>query len=205
NVVNLALIISSNGVLIQINVPMSPDNIVAMTPIPEYLFQKKVSRTATDKVEPTPAHAHPTTVNTRLEDKIAITSASKPVTTMTILETSTYFSSFKLILNLLFIKSSLIELLTFMICDVAVVIIAARIPDINIPAIQGGVKSMIIVGSTTSSSAKSLTLYIPMAVKPMKKAPKKAINVQTIPVILAVFASFLFRSEERVGKENWDE
>src|SRR5699024_8694168 len=35
NVVNLALIISSNGVLIQINVPMSPDNIVAMTPIPE--------------------------------------------------------------------------------------------------------------------------------------------------------------------------
>src|SRR5699024_1277731 len=151
-------------------------------------------RTATDKVEPTPAHAHPTTVNTRLEDKIAITSASKPVTTMTILETSTHFSSLKLILKLLFIKSSLIELVTTMICEVAVVIIAARIPDINIRAVEGGVKFMIIVGSTTSSSAKSLTLYIPMAVRPMKKAPKKAINVQTFPVLLAVFASFLFRS-----------
>src|SRR5699024_11218200 len=136
--------------------------IVAMTPIPEYLFQKKVSRTATDKVEPTPAHAHPTTVNTRLEDKIAITSASKPVTTMTILETSTHFSSLKLILKLLFIKSSLIRLVTTMICDVAAVIIAARIPDINIPAIHGAVKSMIIVESTTSSSATSLTWYIPM-------------------------------------------
>src|SRR5699024_12536876 len=92
NVVNLSLIISSIGVLIPISVPMSTDNIVAMTLIPEYLLQKKVSRTATDKVEPTPAHAHPTSVNTRLEDKIAITSASKPVTTMTIIETSTHFS-----------------------------------------------------------------------------------------------------------------
>src|SRR5699024_3597312 len=142
---NLELIITSNVLLIQNNVPMNPNNMVTMTPIPEYHFQKKVSRTATDKVEPTPAHAQPTTVNTRLEDKIAITSASKPVTTMTILETSTHFSSLKLILKLLFIKSSLIELVTTMICDVAVVIIAARIPDINIPAIQGGVKSMIIV------------------------------------------------------------
>src|SRR5699024_1620706 len=126
---------------------MSPDNIVAMTPIPEFFFQQKDSRTATDKVEPTPTHAHPTTINTRVADKITITSANQPVTTMTILETSTHFSSLKLILKLLFIKSSLIELVTTMICDVAVVIIAARIPDINIPAIQGGVKSMIIVGS----------------------------------------------------------
>src|SRR5699024_12839379 len=117
---------------------MSPDNIVAMTPIPEYLFQEKASRTATDKVEPTPAHAHPTTVNTRLEDKIAITSASKPVTTMKILETSTHFSSLKLILKLLFIKSSLSELVTTMICDVAVVIIVDRIRDINIHATQYG-------------------------------------------------------------------
>src|SRR5699024_9048731 len=166
----------------------------AMTPIPQYLIQKKVNITATDKVAQTPAHAHPTTVNTRMEDKIAITSASKPVTTMTILETSTHFSSLKLILKLLFIKSSLIELVTTMICDVAVVIIAAKIPEINIPAIQGGVKSIIIGGSTTSSSAKSITLYIPMPFRPIKKAPKKAINVQTIHVILAVFASFLFRS-----------
>src|SRR5699024_7124461 len=156
----------------QISVPISPDNIVAMTPIPEYFFQKKVSKTATDKVEPTPAHAHPTTVNTRFEDRIAITSASKPVTTMTILETSTHFSSLKLILKLLFIKSSLIELVTTMICDVAVVIIAAKIPEINIPAIQGGFKSMIIVRSNTSSAAKSLTLYIPIAVRPIKKASK---------------------------------
>src|SRR5699024_12067097 len=100
---------------------MSPDNIVAMTPIPEYLFQKKVSRTATDKVEPTPAHAHPTTVNTRLEDKIAITSASKPVTTMKILETSTHFSSLKLILNHLFINSSLINIVPKMIFECVVV------------------------------------------------------------------------------------
>src|SRR5699024_8997426 len=100
---------------------MSPDNIVAITPIAEYLFQKKVRRTSTDKVEATPAHAHPTTVNTRLEDKIATTSASKPGTTMTILESSTHFSSLKLILKPLFIKSSLIELVTTMICDVAVV------------------------------------------------------------------------------------
>src|SRR5699024_11924999 len=116
---------------------------------------------------------HPTTVNTRLEDKIAITSASKPVTTMTILETSTHFSSLKLILKLLFIKSSRIELVTTMICDVAVVIIAARIPDIKKYAIQGGIKSMIIVGSTTSLSAKSLSLYITMSVKLMNKATKK--------------------------------
>lgn len=48
--------ISSNGVLIHRMVAKKPEIIVAITPTPEYFFQKNVIKIAGDNVQPIPAH-----------------------------------------------------------------------------------------------------------------------------------------------------
>lgn len=48
---------ASSGEEIQMTVLTKPATIVAMTPMPEYRFQKKESKIAGDNVQPIPAHA----------------------------------------------------------------------------------------------------------------------------------------------------
>ena len=133
NVVKREVAISSSGVEIQITVLTNPEMIVAMTPIPEYLFQKNVKMMAGDNVHPTPAHAQLTTRKTSDLDVKAMIKPTSPARMMVILDIATSFFSDNFIFNALLIISSLTELVITINCESAVEMIAASIPASKIP------------------------------------------------------------------------
>lgn len=155
NVVKRDVAIASSGVEIQITVLTNPAIIVAMTPIPEYRFQKNVNMTAGDRVHPTPAHAQLTTRKTRDFEVKAITNPTIPAPTIVSREIATNFFSDNFKFNARLMISSLTELVITNSCESAVEIIAARIPASNMPAIQGGIKSRIMKGKIISTSANT--------------------------------------------------
>src|SRR5699024_5680914 len=125
NVENLEVIILSSGVLIHNIVKTKPDNTVAITPVLEYRFQKNVIKIAGDNVPPTPAHAQLTTKYTSDCEVRAMTTPMIPEIRITILESETNCLSVSLTPSVRWIISSLTELVTTIICEFAVVIIAA--------------------------------------------------------------------------------
>src|SRR5690625_912535 len=113
-VVNREVITSSRPELIQNTVNTNPEIIVAMRPELEYLCQKNVIKIADDNVPPTPAQAQTTTRYNKESEIKAITIPSNPTIKIVSLDIITNCLSVKLIPNVLWMISSLTELVTTM-------------------------------------------------------------------------------------------